>query len=131
MSVPLLHRRPACQAAYCLRAIAFQLATTYSIFSEELIELYKRTKFSATRQNFQAIWDTIFEGIVFKVDFGRTLHWVFDGLDEADTPYIFLRKLVLMKPKSQIKILLSVNGRGSSISPPGRTSTQSALSLLQ
>lgn len=92
-------------AAYCLRALAFQLATSYPAFAEGLIHLYKETKFVASSQQIQIIWDTIFEGIIFKMDFGTTLHWVFDGLDEADKPTVLLRNFLQMRPRSPVKLL--------------------------
>lgn len=92
-------------AAYCLRALAFQLAITYPAFAEHLVHLYKETKFLASSQQVQAIWDTIFEGIVCKMDFGSTLHWVFDGLDEADKPVVLLRNFLQMRPRTPIKLL--------------------------
>ncbi|KAK0666749.1 putative WD40 domain-containing protein [Cercophora samala] len=92
--------------AYCLRTIAFQLAKTHQPFAERLLQLHKETGFTAAEQKFGLIWDTIFENIVFKMDFGRTLHWIFDGLDEADAPKLLVRSLLHIKSKTRIKLLL-------------------------
>ncbi|KAK4653300.1 hypothetical protein QC762_0082160 [Podospora pseudocomata] len=92
--------------AYCLRTIAFQLAKTHQPFAVRLLHLHKETRFTAAEQKFGLIWDTIFENIVFKMDFGQTLHWIFDGLDEADAPKLLVRSLLEIKSKTRIKLLL-------------------------
>ena len=92
--------------SYCLRAIAYQLALAYPRFAERLLELHRQIKFSAALLKFQVIWDTIYENIVFQMDFGSTLHWVLDGLDEADTPKSLLQNLMQMRPQTSIKVLL-------------------------
>ncbi|KAK4203401.1 putative WD40 domain-containing protein [Triangularia verruculosa] len=92
--------------AYCLRTIAFQLAKTHQPFAEKLLQLHKETGFTAGEQKFGLIWDTIFENIVFKMDFGQTLHWVLDGLDEADAPKLLVRSLLQIQSKTRIKLLL-------------------------
>ncbi|KAK0721186.1 hypothetical protein B0T21DRAFT_48645 [Apiosordaria backusii] len=92
--------------AFCLRSIAFQLAITHPPLAEKLIQLHQDTNFSAAEQRFGHIWDTIFEKVVFKIDFGHTLHWVFDGLDEADQPHFLVRCLMQLKCRTPIKILL-------------------------
>ncbi|KAK8034524.1 NACHT and WD domain-containing protein [Apiospora rasikravindrae] len=92
--------------AYCLRSIAFQLASVHSRFAERLGRLHKDTNFVATSKSFQVIWDTIFEDVVFKLDFGSTLHWVLDGLDEADSPNVLIRHLTQIQSRTSIKLLL-------------------------
>ncbi|KAI1408635.1 hypothetical protein F5Y13DRAFT_204622 [Hypoxylon sp. FL1857] len=93
-------------AAYCLRAIAFQLATTFPALSRKLVQLHEDTQFSAVSQKPEVIWDTIFENIIFKMDFGSTLHWIIDGLDEADTPSSLIRHFTHMQSRTPIKLLL-------------------------
>ena len=92
--------------SYCLRAIAFQLACDHKEFGDKVIKLHRDTGFAALEQKFGVIWDTIFENIVFKMDFGHTLHWVFDGLDEAEAPKLLVRNLIQIKAQSCIKVLL-------------------------
>ncbi|KAM7215760.1 putative WD40 domain containing protein [Rhypophila decipiens] len=91
---------------YALRAIASQLADGHREFADKLIQLHRETGFTAYKQKFRAIWETIFENIVFKMDFGHTLHWVFDGMDEADAPKALVRNLVQIKSHTHIKVLL-------------------------
>ncbi|KAM7208213.1 putative WD40 domain containing protein [Naviculisporaceae sp. PSN 640] len=92
--------------AYCLRAVACQLANTHRGFADKLIKLHCDTGFTATNQKLGVIWETIFENIVFKMDFGHTLHWVFDGMDESDAPKLLVRNLLQIKSQNCIKILL-------------------------
>ncbi|KAI0383265.1 hypothetical protein F5Y04DRAFT_250954 [Hypomontagnella monticulosa] len=93
-------------AAYCLRAIAFQLATMFPALAEKMIQLHEDTQFSAVSSKSQIIWDTVFENIIFKMDFGSTLHWVIDGLDEGDAPVSLVRHFTHMQSRTPIKLLL-------------------------
>lgn len=93
-------------AVYCLRSIAFQLANAFPMLAERFVQLHEDTQFSASSQKFEVIWDTIFENIIFKIDFGSTLHWVIDGLDEADTPVLLVRHFTNMQSRTPIKLLL-------------------------
>ncbi|KAI8949375.1 hypothetical protein F4801DRAFT_553398 [Xylaria longipes] len=92
-------------SAHCLRAIAFQLAMNYPAFADRIIQLHRDSGFTASSQKFQAIWETIFEKIIFKFDFGCTLHWVIDAVDEADTPRQLVTHLTQMEPWGSIKVL--------------------------
>lgn len=93
-------------AAYCLKAIAYQMANEHPAFAERLLRLHQDTEFTAVSQTFQVIWETIFENIVFRIDFGTTLYWVVDGLDEADMPVLLARHIIQMESRSPIKVLL-------------------------
>lgn len=90
---------------FCLRVIAFQLATAYPEFAQRLVRLNEDTKLFATTQKFQIIWETIFENIAFKMDFGSPQCWVLDGLDEADTPHELVVSLLKMQSRTPIKLL--------------------------
>ncbi|QVM10198.1 hypothetical protein D8B26_004859 [Coccidioides posadasii str. Silveira] len=94
------------RVAYCLRSIAFQLARSNREFAARLLRLYRETSLTIENQKFQAIWDTIFEGIIFKMNFAHTLYWVIDAIDEAETSKDFVALLMQMRPRSQIKLLL-------------------------
>lgn len=93
-------------AAYCMRVIAYQMASEHPDFAERLLRLHQDTQFTAVSQSFQVIWETIFENIVFQMDFGSTLYWVIDGLDEADTPVLLVRHLIQIQSRNPIKVLL-------------------------
>ncbi|WEW55100.1 hypothetical protein PRK78_000528 [Emydomyces testavorans] len=92
--------------AYCLRSIAFQLAQFNPEFADKLLRLYHDTSLTIETQRFQAVWNTLFEGLIFKMDFGCTLHWVIDAIDEAENPKDFITLLMRMRPTNCIKILL-------------------------
>ncbi|KAI1314239.1 hypothetical protein F5Y03DRAFT_336508 [Xylaria venustula] len=92
-------------SAYCLRAIALQLAISYPAFADRISQLHHETSFTASSQKFQMIWETIFENIIFKFDFGCTLHWVIDAIDEADTPRLLVTHLMQINPRCNIKVL--------------------------
>lgn len=92
-------------SAVCLKVLAFQLATTYPEFAEKLVRLHDDTKLFTTGQKFQVIWERVFENIIFKMDFRSPLYWVFDGLDEADTPNELVLNLLRMQPRAPIKLL--------------------------
>lgn len=93
-------------AAYCLKVLAYQLAIEHPALAERLLQLYHDTDYTSISHNFSFVWETIFENIILQMDFGSTLHWIIDGLDEADTPAILARHLIQMKSKTSIKILL-------------------------
>ena len=108
-------------AAYCLRSIATQLAVSSESFRTRLFSLHEDTGiiFSSQDQNFIVIWDQMFEGIIFKMDFEEPLYWVLDGIDEADTPLMLINSLSNMKTLSPIRIFLSSRRvPGSQLSGP-------------
>ena len=92
--------------AYCLRSIAFQIANTHDVFAERLVRLHQDVGDALSSQKSQTIWAKIFEGILFKLDIGYTLHWVLDGVDEAENPQALLKLLSQMQSNSCIKIML-------------------------
>ncbi|KAI4107872.1 MAG: hypothetical protein LQ339_002482 [Xanthoria mediterranea] len=73
-------------AAYCLRSIAAQLAIADGDFRSRLFALHEETgvTFSTQNQAFKAIWEKIFEGIIFKMKFQQPIFWILDAVDEAD-----------------------------------------------
>jgi WD40 repeat protein len=91
--------------AYCLRAMAFQMAAAHKVLADRLLQLYKQDAFSVAARSFEDIWRDIFEGVIFKIDFGSTLHWVNDAVDEADNPSLLFRRLLGLKSKTSIKVL--------------------------
>ncbi|KAL9111328.1 MAG: hypothetical protein Q9227_004205 [Pyrenula ochraceoflavens] len=96
-------------AAYCLRAIATQLAQQHEHFRERLFSFHADTgiRFSTQDQNFDTIWEKIFEGIIFKMDFDRPLLWILDAIDEVDQQALLIGKLTKIQSVSPIKIFLS------------------------
>ncbi|KAK3370531.1 hypothetical protein B0H63DRAFT_317889 [Podospora didyma] len=93
--------------AYALRCIAFQLALEHDGFCRQLCEVYKKTKETFEEQEAEVVWTRIFVGIIFKMDFGKPLYWIFDGLDESDNALSLVNFIFKAKPKSPIRIFLT------------------------
>ncbi|KAJ4291593.1 hypothetical protein N0V88_006193 [Collariella sp. IMI 366227] len=92
--------------AYCLRSIVFQLANTHDVFAERLVRLHQDMGAALSSQKYQTIWTKVFEGILFKLDVGYTLHWVLDAVDEAENPQMLLKMLSQIQSLSCIKVML-------------------------
>lgn len=92
-----------------LRSIATQLASRDSSFRKALLSLHSETSlfFNDQNQNFHRIWEKVFEGIIFQLDFPRPLIWVLDGMDESDDPDTLLAHFSQMRSRTPIKIFLS------------------------
>lgn len=95
------------KVAYALRSIAFQLALGNQEFCKQLFQLQEKTGLKFEQQSTQVIWAKLFEAIIFKMDFGATLYWVFDGLDEADNPSSLVNAFFKANPISPIRIFLT------------------------
>ena len=95
--------------AYCLRSIATQLAHHHTGFREAIETFHLETGINFTSQsiNFKVIWEKVFEGILFKLDFGEPIFWVFDAVDEADRSGDFVDMLLKIRSVAPIKIFLS------------------------
>ena len=95
--------------ALCLRSIAAQLAWTNQDFRERLIALHEDSGiiFTSENENFQIIWDRIFEGIIYKMRFASPLFWILDAVDEADSPSLLINHLVRVHSMTPIKIFIS------------------------
>ncbi|KAI9770636.1 MAG: hypothetical protein M1840_003228 [Geoglossum simile] len=93
------------KVTYCLRSIAFQLACANEIFAGKITRLHEDTGITFGTSTMSTIWEKVYEGIVFKMDFGYTLYWVLDGLDEADASIILVKNLMQMQSRTCIKAL--------------------------
>lgn len=95
--------------AFCLRTIAFQLALINEEFREKLLQLHEETGviFTAQDQNFDAIWEKIYEGIVLRMRFTDTLFWVLDAVDEADSPSMLISHLMRIQSFTPIKFFFT------------------------
>ncbi|KAL8671210.1 MAG: hypothetical protein Q9168_004285 [Polycauliona sp. 1 TL-2023] len=96
-------------AAYCLRSIATQLAIADQEFRSRLSALHEMTglTFNTQDQAFRVIWETIFEGIIFKMRFQQPLYWVLDAVDEADQYLLLVNHLTRMQPISPIGVFFA------------------------
>lgn len=92
--------------AYLLRSVALQIAQSHGVFCSRVLELHENTGiiFSQQKENF--IWEKIFEGILFRLPSQEPLFWVFDGLDEAESPSDLIRFVSRIKAATRINVLL-------------------------
>jgi WD40 repeat protein len=89
-----------------LRNIAFQVAISSQSFREKLLEMYDSGTLAFGRQKVNTIWETIFEGILFRQRFDETFFWVVDGLDEADHPDVLVKLLSRLQSHNHFRILI-------------------------
>ena len=92
--------------SYLLRNIALQVALFHEVFCTRLIELHENTGIVFGQQKATIIWEKIFEGILFRIPSQNPFFWVFDGLDEAETPTELVKLLSKIKAAVRINILL-------------------------
>ncbi|KAL8715496.1 MAG: hypothetical protein Q9220_000831 [cf. Caloplaca sp. 1 TL-2023] len=91
--------------AYMLRNIALQAALCHEEFCTRLIELHEKTGIGFGQQKATTIWEKLFEGILFRLPSQNPLFWIFDGLDEAETPTELIKLLSKIKTAVRINIL--------------------------
>ena len=96
-------------AAYCLRSIASQLAHVNEEFRERLFTLHEESGilFTSQNQNLDIIWEKIYEGIIFKMEFQETLFWSLDAIDEADSQSSLINRLLNAQSMTPIKVFLT------------------------
>ncbi|KAK4124764.1 hypothetical protein N657DRAFT_632722 [Parathielavia appendiculata] len=74
--------------------------------AERLVRLHQDVGDALSSQKYQTIWTKAFEGILFKMDIGYTLHWVLDAVDEAENPLALLKLVSQIRSSSCIKVML-------------------------
>ena len=89
-----------------LRTIAFQAALYYPSFRARLLSMFESDEVALGRQKVAALWEQLFECIMFRETYNRPLYWVLDGLDEADQPQLLIKLLSKIKSPSPIRILI-------------------------
>ncbi|KAI4286618.1 MAG: hypothetical protein L6R35_004132 [Caloplaca aegaea] len=92
--------------SYLLRSIALQAALLDEVFCARLIELHDSTGVLFGQQKATMIWEKVFEGILFRTPSQDPFFWVFDGLDEAETPAELVKLLSRIRAAVRINILL-------------------------
>ena len=90
--------------SYCLRSIAFQLASSSEAFRSALFALHEETGVQFGSTKLHLIWEQIFEGMIFKTAFSGPLFWVVDALDEAETPALLVNLFTKFRSITPIKI---------------------------
>ncbi|EHL01000.1 putative Vegetative incompatibility protein HET-E-1 [Glarea lozoyensis 74030] len=86
--------------------IALQVALAHESFAARLKEFQEAAGMNIKEQKASIIWEKIFEGIMFRMTFPGPLNWVFDGLDEAESPLELIKYLSKAKSSTRINILL-------------------------
>ena len=89
-----------------LRSIAFQAAMASQQVGEKLLKLCDSRCLPFGRQKVNAIWESIFEGIIFRQRFHQPLFWIIDGLDEADHPDDLVKLLLKLHSGTNIRLLI-------------------------
>lgn len=92
--------------SYLLRSIALQAALSHNDFCLRLLDLHENTGIDFSQQKATVIWEKIFEGILFRLPSQEPMFWVFDGLDEAESPTELTRLLSKIKSATRINVLL-------------------------
>ena len=96
-------------AAYCLRSIASQLAHVNEEFRELLFTLHEESglAFTTQNQNFNVIWEKIFQGIIFKMMFPEPLFWVLDAVDEVDSQSLMISHFMKIESLTPIRLFIT------------------------
>ena len=96
-------------AAYCLRSIASQLAQKSEELQQRLFRLNQECglTFISEDQSFNMIWEKIFEGIIFRINFSSPLFWILDAVDEADSPMMLISHLAKVQSLTPIRFFLT------------------------
>ena len=121
------------KAAYCLRSIVWQLACSHEDFRQRLYDLHDESSavFTSQNDNFQDIWDNIFEGIVFRMRFKHPLFWVLDAVDEADCHSLLINRLMKIHTVTPIKVFLTSRPTRMPSNAPAVTSPLTACFLSE
>ena len=69
---------------YLLRSLALQIALQVSEFEMALYSLYEEG-IRLEKMEARAIWQRLFVSVLFKLNIQKTLYWIIDGLDEAES----------------------------------------------
>ena len=93
--------------SYCLRLLAFQLAMRYAAIREALFRLKAENSATFGPQSSKNIWEKLFQGIILRTPIQDDLYWVFDALDESDTPSTLYDMLLKIRSKTPIKVFVT------------------------
>lgn len=90
----------------CLRSLAFQIAEQLPEFRHALNSAQFSTG-TLENANAKTIWERVYIGVLFKMRFKTTMHWVIDALDESDHSKILVELMQsISRSLSPIKVLL-------------------------
>lgn len=89
-----------------LCSIAFQLSLCNTAVQERLIELDDADSIFFSGQKINSLWETVFEGILFRQTFDGPIFWIIDGLDEADHPELLVNLLRKLPSNNFFRIII-------------------------
>ncbi|KAF3482204.1 uncharacterized protein GIQ15_04963 [Arthroderma uncinatum] len=92
--------------SHFLWSIAFRAAEAHDDFRQRLLEVHQQSGLLFASQTFNVIWKKLFEGILFRCNFGQRLFWVLDGIDEAESPATIVKLISRIKSVTPIRVLL-------------------------
>ncbi|KEZ42265.1 hypothetical protein SAPIO_CDS6124 [Scedosporium apiospermum] len=92
--------------ATCLRAIAYQMATTNAAVRGALAELY-RNDCTFDQDDARAVWLKIFTSCIFQVAMFAPYYWVLDAVDECVKYVDFFALLRGVKPRFPLRIFIT------------------------
>lgn len=92
--------------SYLLRSLALQTALSNQDFCSLLLDLHENTGIIFRDQKATIVWEKLFEGILFPLNLPTPTFWVFDGLDEAESPSGLIRLLSKMHLSPRFNVLL-------------------------
>ncbi|KAK8197607.1 uncharacterized protein BKA78DRAFT_278390 [Phyllosticta capitalensis] len=72
-----------------LRSLTYQIARDVPLFRHALIELSQQG-LQLGKAESSTIWRKMYDETLFQLDLGQPLHWIFDALDESDSPRALL-----------------------------------------
>lgn len=92
--------------SFLLRSLAYQMAQSVPALMQRLMALVGENIAFETIDP-RIIWDRIFKSISFKFETKQPWYWVIDGLDEAESPRVFIKMLLDMSSSLPIHILFT------------------------
>lgn len=89
-----------------LRSFAYQIGQAFPSLVPKMTELgTEEVDFEAADP--RIMWERLFKAIIFNADFGEPLHWVIDGVDEAESPRALIKTLLNLASTSPVKIVFT------------------------
>ena len=89
-----------------LKSVGLQMANDFPAYRREIVKLSHKGV-TLQKKDARFIWQKIFTGILSQIVLSKPLYWVFDALDESDSPKLVLELLQnLAKLSTPIRVLV-------------------------
>ena len=98
-----------------LRSLALQISEQVPVFQHALKDLSVKG-LRLDKADARTIWQKLFVSILFKLDIGRPLYWILDGLDESDSTQLLPELLSKLSTSSTLVRVLVISRYNSSLS---------------